>query len=277
MSENNYENSVDIMYDAIKLLENAINKMQVKIGAPLFLPEEGKPRYRYGEKSAVIIQLLKAVRIVSGLNASMVLLEKGFIQEIGVLIRTIKEFMTDIDFLQEGIDNGKFNKQQEKFIKDFFEKDLQTPEELMAEKQSYVPRRKKRASLARIYEKYDNFNRIREIYQAIDLGFDGYIHGYYPHIMELYEGSYNGTSEGFVLDGTTLSIRKESWRQQISIDIHGALNIINLIAKNLGLTKLADELQDKRKNFENSLAFNKKALQQSKRMISNKKNKGKKT
>jgi len=273
MSENNYENSIVIMYDAIKVLENAVNKMQVKIGKPLYLPEEGKPRYRYGEKSAVIIQLLKAVRIVSGLNASMVLLEKGFIQEIGVLIRAIKEFMTDIEFLQEGIENGTFNKQQDKFIKDFFEKDLQTPEELIAEKQSYVPRRKKIASLARTYEIYDDFDSIRKKFQAIDQGFDGYIHGLYPHIMELYEGTYDGSSEGFVLSGTTLSRKKESWRQQISIDIHGALNIINLVAINLELIELADELHDKRNNFENSIAFNKKIFEQIKKMINTKKNK----
>lgn len=273
MSDNNYENSVIIMYDVIKLLENAVDRMQVKIGAPLFLPEKGKPRYRYAKEDVIIIQILKAVRIVSGLNASMVLLEKGFIQEIGVLIRTIKEFMTDIDFLQEGIDNGKFNKQQEKFIKDFFKKDLQTPEELIAEKHSYVPKKKKRASLARTYEKYDNFNRVREIYHANDLVFDGYVHGYYPCIMELYEGSRDGTSEGFVLNGTSLSRRKEFWRQQISIDIHGALNIINLITINLGLIELTDKLKGERNKFENSIAYNKKAFEQIKKKINNKKNK----
>jgi len=48
--------------------------------------------------------VLKAVRVVSGLNAATVLLEAGYVVEIGVLFRTIDDYVDEILFIGEVVE-----------------------------------------------------------------------------------------------------------------------------------------------------------------------------
>jgi predicted GIY-YIG superfamily endonuclease len=64
--------------------------------------------------------LLKAVRAVSGLNACVRLFEGGFSQEISVLIRTIHECTSHIDFIVAGLDGELLAAEQLKYVNAYF-------------------------------------------------------------------------------------------------------------------------------------------------------------
>src|ERR1700730_7587951 len=55
--------------------------------------------FRFEKPTLVHFCLLRGARIVSALNASIELARKGFPQEIGVLLRTMIEYKSQIDFI----------------------------------------------------------------------------------------------------------------------------------------------------------------------------------
>ena len=245
------------MRDAIELLEYAIERFTVSIGPPLYIPENGKERFRYTNKSPILIQVLKSIRIVSTLNASLCLLKEGYVQEIGVLLRTVDDFIKEITFMQEAIQGKTPTEGQKRFIENFFEEPPLDIEERLKDtrQRSWVPRKKICASISRIFSEFGNPFFVRQITRIISTSLDGYVHGHYQHIMELYEGSKNGRNENFRLRGMLGTQRIENWRWQISAYIHRALNTFTDIAINLELNDMVRKLQEKRKAFEESSAY----------------------
>jgi len=78
----------EVIGGSILSLEQALERFIKHIEQPKPIPERGRVLFRYEHPSALIFLTLKAVRVVSGLNAAVYLLKRGFIQELGVVIRT---------------------------------------------------------------------------------------------------------------------------------------------------------------------------------------------
>lgn len=76
--------------------------------------------FRYMNPTAKHYCTLKAVRAVSALNAAIVLAENGFNQEVCVLIRTILDCTSHIDFVLAGLDNGVLQEKQQKIVEAYF-------------------------------------------------------------------------------------------------------------------------------------------------------------
>lgn len=62
--------------------------------------------FRYLKPTAKHFCIIKAVRAVSGLNAAIILAENGFNQEVCVLVRTIIEYTSHIEFILTGLKDG---------------------------------------------------------------------------------------------------------------------------------------------------------------------------
>jgi hypothetical protein len=74
----------------------------------------GKPDFRH-------FCLLKGIRAVSALNASIVLVRAGFTQELCVLLRTVVEFKSHIEYvLSERDAAGNLSREVEADIKKYF-------------------------------------------------------------------------------------------------------------------------------------------------------------
>ena len=84
---------------ATETLEIAFQAVESLIEKPVFVDNGHNSRFKYLSESLDAAILQKAARLVSGLNAALVLLENGFIQELGVIFRTLDEFFQDIIFL----------------------------------------------------------------------------------------------------------------------------------------------------------------------------------
>lgn len=244
---NSVQKKMKELLDAVQFLEDSANAFCVKIGRPKFIVEEGKERFKYSQPTPEILQVLKAVRVVSGLNAMLSLLEKGFVQEIGVLSRTIDDFLKEIYLIQEGIEAGTFNKSAKRFIDQFFMDDMQTFEEYLAKgKPNWVHRREIASSQVRFLGKFGNLEKIHRNFEFLDYLSNGYVHGGYPQIMELYIG---GTNEGFRMKGVHSSNRLRTFQGQIVYCVSQSFLPFAFIAKNLRLLGLFNTLKAKSKKF----------------------------
>jgi hypothetical protein len=239
---------IPLLTECINTLETALHELCVGMPKPEFNPEEGNERFRFAKIDPYIFVILKGVRVISGLNASISLLEKGFVQEIGVITRTIIEFLNDITFIQGGLNGGKFSEHQQEMLDIFFKDDVRTAQELMASdsKRPGIIRRKIYAALSKFFNPHNPY-RAQKIVKIGEDVFSGYVHGCYPHIMELYS-----EPGGFQLEGTSERI-PEGVKYLAAFCIHPALNTFIVTAKLMGNKAISEMLQQQRLKLEKNI------------------------
>jgi hypothetical protein len=150
--------------------------------------------FRYARPDHRHFCLLRAARVVSGLNASIVLAQGSYPQEIGVLGRTVHEFMRQMEAVATQVEqDGRVSGQLADFIDAYFADD----------KRGHGPQ--KRATLS---EKYVNellgasldefadrsaadWSSAADKLHNISFVRANYVHGRYPESMDLC-GGYSG-------------------------------------------------------------------------------------
>lgn len=247
---------VELIKQAIGELEVALSLLVAKIGPPIYIPESEKPRFRYTVADPLILMVLKAVRVVSGLNAATVLLEAGYVVEMGVLFRTIDDFIDEITFVGEVVEKGAATADQTRFIEASFEDDTRTTAELLEDwpRTQRVERKKIQASQDRVLGRYvpEAPELVKRIARAVDNTYSGFVHGSQASIMELYEG---GDRERFRVHGMLGTQRIPTYRRELAHYTHRALNTLGVIALFMRLVDLGDHLFEARIAFEASEAY----------------------
>jgi hypothetical protein len=151
--------------------------------------------FRYKEPHLVHFCLLRGVRIVSALNASIHLARCGFPQEIVVLLRTVAEFVSQIDFVLASRDNeGNLSVEASTFISAFFE-DSRRPSAPEG-KRVKLAQKRVHTIIGEHLDKAVGFepgSRPRkpasQLKSNVYLNFSNYVHGRYPESMDLYGGT----------------------------------------------------------------------------------------
>lgn len=86
-------------------MERFVDAFAGTLPPPLFYDSaKNHTGFRFGKPDFRHFCLLKGVRIVSGLNACIQLVRAGYIQELFVLLRTIVEYKTHIEFVLYALD-----------------------------------------------------------------------------------------------------------------------------------------------------------------------------
>ncbi|HEV7587819.1 MAG TPA: hypothetical protein VGO40_06780 [Longimicrobium sp.] len=239
---------------AIDTLESGVQELAAAFDPPILTGKPGFEWWQYEHPSGELIVLLKAVRVVSGLNALLVLLEAGYTQEVGVLLRTVDDFVDEITFLLEAYDRDENTASQVKFVQDFFAEEIPLSAGLRQEKTrtDRVKRRQIQAGQAR-YLQPDNPDRVRKIVNAIDGVYSGYIHGGYPHIMEMYHGG----DRPFEMRGMRKTVRISEYQKQIAAYVHRALAVLAVFAAIRGMESLHGRLKSAAKRFLDSPEYRK--------------------
>ena len=115
----------------IATLPTWVNQLASLLPRPVPVPAQPRGfRWAYSDETAEVVQIAKAVRMVSGIAAAMHLADLGFTVECGTVLRTVSDFASEITFLAEGHLTGRMNPDQERFVKDFFKPMPTTPESL---------------------------------------------------------------------------------------------------------------------------------------------------
>lgn len=212
-------------------------------------------KLRYQNPTSLHLQLLKGIRIISGLYSLVVLLENGFVQEMGVLIRTLNDFQTEIEFIHDAHTN-KPNEKQKNFVDLFFAKEILSPDlSTEKEKRPTVSRKHIRAGSVRSLQPLVEENRARRMQEHIDDAFSGYVHGEYPHIMELYEGNFITGKGKFRTKGMLGTPRINEFRWQLASCLMRANATLFLIALALDRKDLIGKIKTIRKEVENSEVY----------------------
>src|SRR5688572_901973 len=90
---------------AIQQIEIAFRRFERAAGPPKRVRTGKSVGYRYEEKSIEVALVQKLARVVSGLRAAGLLHDNGYLQEQGVMQRTLDELGEDIAFLTAALTN----------------------------------------------------------------------------------------------------------------------------------------------------------------------------
>jgi hypothetical protein len=103
MSETELAAQLQALRSRVDPLEKLVHAFAERLPAPLrYHSGQRHHGFRYGKPDVRHFCLLKAVRAVSALNAAIELARCGYVQEIAVLIRTVIESTTHIEFVLSG-------------------------------------------------------------------------------------------------------------------------------------------------------------------------------
>jgi hypothetical protein len=158
-------------------------------------------------------------------------------------------FFNEILFLLIPQDGNNFSKDQIRFLEDFFKEELDTPEKplLSEQKRDNVPVRKIHATFGKLAKDAVNPSDAQELMRTIHQAFSGYVHGSYPHIMEM----CGGNPPRFHMSGMLGTPRIAEWRNQLVFNVHRAIMITILVARKIGFADIEKSTKDILIEFEN--------------------------
>jgi hypothetical protein len=224
-------------------LERIVAALTALLPAPMiYHSSQEHYGYRYGKPGIQHFCLLKAVRTVSALNAMIALARGGFAQEIGVLVRTMVECTTHIEFVLDALDeNDVLAPDVDKYVQDFFADFARnsSADFKRAQVRQKVVHQRLGATLDNISQQpYDSVQRAsaEQMYSYIYLTYSNYVHAKYPEIMDL----YGGVPGRFHLDGMRGTPKDEENLQIVDAFIDTAANALKLMVIRLRLQSILD-------------------------------------
>jgi len=174
-------------------LERLIRLFTASLGQPTLRKSDDGQGFRYEAPDIRHFCLLKAVRAVSAMHAAIELCRKDYTQEVAVLMRTLIECTTHIEFVLE-IDNSEEHQAVvQKYIDDFFADDQRSPTAEI--RRAQVQQGKVHAALGRSLDKIaeergetEGRTPAERLYSNSYRIFSNYVHAKYPECMDLYGG-----------------------------------------------------------------------------------------
>lgn len=232
-------------------LESLYHQMHQQIEPPVFMDDNNYSRFRYRTNSESLACFLKGIKIISTLKASLVLLRGGYAQEVGALCRMIDDFCNEIFFLLAPQDGEKLSKDQIRFLEDFFQEELDETRQPLKSKQKRVnvPVRKIHGTFGKLAGNELNPSDAQELLRTTHQAFSGYLHGAYPHIMEM----YGGNPPNFHMSGMLGTPRIQEWWEQILGYVYRTVMISVFVARKLTLSDMEVKIRELLEKFEQEM------------------------
>jgi hypothetical protein len=155
--------------------------------------QDGAFHWEFNEQTPRALQVGKAVRMISGIRAALVLADVGHIVECYSLLRIVSEFAQEIVAIAEGLLEKRLTEPQERFVRQYFTPIARSADEHeQQERERYVNREELLKAHYRLDEKFEgDAARLRKLSRFITYTYDKYVHGAYLTAMELYDGRVN--------------------------------------------------------------------------------------
>ena len=194
-----------------------ISLFQLEYPHPIFNENPKYLCWQYSSPALEHVCIIKAVRIVSAFNAMSHLLRGGFIQEIGVLIRTVLEFQHDITFLLEDYGKREPSKYQQMLLDQCLTEHFEDRDKPLAgmKPRPMVSRQKVEAGVARHFGPAWNPTDANKASNAETDIFSGFVHGTCQCVMEMINFPYDKPI--FRMDGMLNTNRIPVWIFQIAV------------------------------------------------------------
>lgn len=220
-------------------LERLVMVIASSLKPPKYYREYEDAGFRYEAPDVRHFCLLKAARVVSALNASVHLARGGYVQEIAVLMRTVIECTTHIEYVLD-LDNSAAHKAAvEVYLKAFFDDARRHP--VAAIKKAQVPQGKVHETLGKTLDEIaaacgDTKERkpAATLYSHVYRVFSNYVHAKYPECMDM----YGDTPGRFYLRGMRGTPKDSENLEQIASLIETASNAFVIFIQQLSLKDL---------------------------------------
>ena len=190
----------------------------------------------------------KLARYISGLGAIDILLLNGFIQEQGVVSRTLDEMQEDMFFLAAAITNDSITPYHEQYLAAFYQDAIfnQTDITPLFKKPNLVSRKKIRSYIRRVLNEGVHDEKSANAGENISTVFSGYVHASSENIMDM----YGGNPSRFHLNGMKDTPRMSDHTYDAWNYFYRGLLTTTLVAKAIGDKSLVDALYEYIKKFE---------------------------
>jgi hypothetical protein len=192
--EINVAKELETLREVLKYQSLTVDWMTQSLAPPLMcISGRGCSGYRYEEPTVKHFCLLQIVKALSGLNAALVLAEHGFNQEMCVIIRTIIEATSKIDFILSGYKDDELADKQKTYLDDYFADIIRNgsddskgavlrQERIHKEIQLHM---RKSFSGTEHEERFAGVE-VKGLLSNVYRIFSNYVHGKYPEIMDMY-------------------------------------------------------------------------------------------
>jgi hypothetical protein len=176
--------------DIATALEAAFSLIERCIPPPKFVQMGTHWVFRYEEPNLKAAIIQKTARLVSGINALLLLKRGGYVQEIGVLCRTLDELGDDVVFLCQASSPEATTDLHREYLENFYQEEFDVPGNpfLSSQKRPTVPRKKIHAALARVNEQALNPSDGKEIRRTLSQAYSGFVHAASAQVMDMYGG-----------------------------------------------------------------------------------------
>lgn len=239
----------DYLAQTLQILEQLYAKMD-KVAGQLLYKDMGPYRqFRHETFTESLACYLKGIKAMSTLNAGIELLRQGYVQEVGALCRMVDDFCNEIFFLllPHG-ENGQFSEDQIRFLENFFQEEFDKPADPLrsTQKRDTVAVKKIHATFGKLAAGELNPSDAQELLRTVHQAFSGYVHGAYPHIMEM----YGGNSPRFHVSGMLGTPRITEWRGQLVGYVQRLIIASVFVARKMGVPDLEAPLRALLEEFE---------------------------
>lgn len=218
----------------------AFRQMERSISAPQRVDHRDSFVFRFANKGIHEALLQKLARSISGLNAVAVLLKSGYVQEVGVLLRTLDEIHEDIFFLASAETNAARTERHEKYLEAFYAESVfsRLDDSSEIQKPNLVPRKKIRAHTMNTLGQGVDASKALTDAESLSTAYSGYVHAASENIMDM----YGGDPPHFHLTGMLATPRHIEFMQAAENSMYRGLMATIVVAKAFGNRSLGDEL-----------------------------------
>lgn len=224
--------------EAVQVMTAAFRRIEAAVPPPRSVPCGTSFVFRYEKKGIHEALIQKLARYISGLNAAAVLLHTGYVQEIGVLFRTLDEIQEDIFFLAVAETNGARTDRHEKYLEAFYAEAVfsRPRDSLDVKKPDLVPRKKVRAHTLNVLGAGINTSAAASAIESVSTAYSGYVHAASENVMEM----YGGNPPRFHLNGMAGTPRISEMHENADNYVYRGLMATIAVAKAFGdATQLA--------------------------------------
>lgn len=213
-------------------IASAYDAMASAFNQPQLVGPSGMASFRYPQQSDTLLCFLKGVKIISTLNGAVCLLRAGHAQEIGALCRVADECADGILYMFKPNDGDKLDKSQQEYLADFFQEEFADNMDPFGSRQTRrgVSRKTISAAFGKTVNPVLNRSDAQKVHALIYGTFSGYVHGAYPHIMEL----YGGQPARFHVAGMLGTPRMIEFSEQMVGQVYRAIMASELVSRKIG-------------------------------------------
>ena len=191
--------------------------------------------YRFEQQTVEAAILLKSVRYVSGLHAGHILLEHGFVQELGALQRSIADFAEDATFLSLACIHSDMTTLHKRYLSAFWEEEPSYQDFVQVQKnKAEVPRSKITSYISRMSNDGSPDHLHIATSKYLSRLYSGFVHGAAPHLMDMYDP----TERRFEVNGTPSDQLIADHRHDFENYLFRGVVLLAMVAQALGDIKL---------------------------------------